>query len=361
MRQCSKETQIGFLHNLKVLFLWSAYEGIELETRFAGNQHLSESEIHRLVNFCAWRAETHKKLLSSVSVHQTAYKQVKRAAYFQRITAIRNYIDWLYLQLSTSNSKHEEVTRVKATMHSLAPKMKDHAKIEYVKVSDEQLEIITKKLLPGHPDNPWHSESDQHRNVLIFHMLYETGMRRGELLGLHVSDIKECGVSIVRRHNNPIDLRKNQPNAKTGERTIPIPKALELFAHDYVMEHRRKLKGAKKHPFLFISHKKGAGNPLSVSAIDWIFKTARKSFPELKGISPHKFRHHMNYRISKWIDEKYAHLSPEDRAIKDQEIRSYLNGWSPNGTQQARYNRRYNVEEAGKAMVGRANSYEGKG
>ncbi|MEQ5817689.1 site-specific integrase [Marinobacter sp. NFXS11] len=358
MRQRSKNTHVGFLHNLKVLFLWLSYEGIDLEARFAKNQHLSEKEIHRLVDFCAWTAETHKKLLGSAALLPTAYMQVKRAAYFQRVTAIRKYMDWLYSQLATESGKREEMARVKATMRSLAPNMKNHGKNEHVEVNDEQIEIITNKLMPGHPENPWRSKSDQYRNLLIFHLLYETGIRRGELLGLYVSDISDCGVAVYRRHNNPIDLRKNQPNAKTGERTIPIPRALEMFAYDYVMEYRRKFNRAKKHPYLFVSHKKGAGNPLSIAAVDWIFRTARKAFPELKNLSAHKLRHHMNYRISNMIDEKWGHLSPEDRAIKDQEVRSYLNGWSPEGKQAARYNRRYNVEEAGKAMVERAENYE---
>lgn len=362
MRHKSKNTQIGFLHNLKVLFQWLSYEGIELESRFVRNDHLSETEIHRLVNFCGWSAGTHQKMLShSVSLHPKTYRQISRDAYHQRVTAIRKYLEWLCSQLATDRIQlQEENTRVNATMRSLAPRLKNHTKNDVVKVNESQIKIITEKLMPGHPENPWPSESLQYRNLLVFHILLETGVRRGELLGLYVSDLEDNTISVVRRHNNPLDIRTQQPNAKTGERTIPIPQELTAVAYEYVVNFRGAHRKAKKHPYLLVSHKGagGAGEALSISAIDYIFRTARKAFPELKDLSAHSLRHHMNYRISKLIDEKYKHFSPEDRAIKDQEMRSYLMGWSPYGTQQARYNKRYNVEEAGKAMVERADQYE---
>lgn len=364
MRQRGKNTQIGFLHNLKVLFQWLSYECIDLESRFVRNEHLSELEIHRLVAFCAWSAETHRKLLShSVSLHPKAYRQVGRATYHQRVTAIRKYLEWLCSQLATDrNQLNEESERVKATMRSLSPRLKNHTKNDAVEVTERQIEIITEKLMPGHAENPWSSEGLQYRNLLIFHLLLETGMRRGELLGLYVSDLNDNAVSIVRRQNNPLDLRTQQPNAKTGERNIPIPKELTAVAYEYVVNHRGAYKRAKKHPFLLVGHKGGggAGKALSISAIDYVFRTAREAFPELKGLSAHSLRHHMNYRISKLLDEKYGHLSPEDRAVKDQQMRSYLMGWAPDGTQQARYNKRYNTEEAGKAMIERADKYENR-
>jgi len=361
MRHRSKNTHIAFLHNLKVLFYWLSYEGIDLESRFKRSQHLSELEINRLVNFCAWSAETHQKLLKgSVSLHPKAYRQIKREAYHQRVTAIREYMGWLFDQLAKTPHKEEEKSRVKATMRSLAPRLKQHQKNGHVELSESQLKAITEKLMPDHPENPWDSECLQYRNLLIFHLLYETGMRRGELLGLYVSDIQDDCVSIVRRHNNPLDPRTQQPNAKTGERTIPIPKPLSALAYEYVITHRGALKKPKKHPYLLVNHKSqgGAGEPLSIASIDYVFRTARDAVPELKGVSPHSLRHHMNYRISKFIDEKFAHLSPEERQKKDEIIRSYQMGWSPTGNQQVTYNRRYHIEQANEASLERANKYE---
>jgi integrase/recombinase XerD len=60
-----------------------------------------------------------------------------------------------------------------------------------------------------------------YRDRLIVMLLRETGVRRGELLGLHLVDVQELDsrgrIRIVRRDNNP-----NGATAKGREREIPI-------------------------------------------------------------------------------------------------------------------------------------------
>ena len=99
------------------------------------------------------------------------------------------------------------------------------------------------------------------------------------------------------------------------------------------------------------------GKPMTINAIHEVFKAARLAFPELKGISPHKFRHHMNYRISNMIDEEHKDVAPSQRAEIDGQVRPYLMGWSPNSKMQETYNKRYNQEQAGKMLVARANKF----
>jgi integrase len=120
-----------------------------------------------------------------------------------------------------------------------------------------------------------------------------------------VGDIKGAEVSIYRRQNNPLETRKQAPSVKTGERTIPIPDSLAQLIDNYVMAHRGSIKAARKHPYLFVSHRKNLGKPMSLNAIAEVFKSAKAVLPELKGLTPHKLRHHMNYRISRMIDQRY--------------------------------------------------------
>jgi integrase len=217
-------------------------------------------------------------------------------------------------------------------------------------------------LLLSHPDNPWKDRSIQLRNLLIFSVLYETGMRRGELAGLYVNDIQGARIAVFRRHNNPLENRNQAPNTKTGERTIPITEDLARLLDIYVMEHRGSIKAAKKHPYLFVSHRKNMGNPMTLNAIQEVFKAARSAIPELKSVSPHKLRHHMNYQISNMIDENYEDATPSEKAEVDTQVRSYLMGWSPTSHMQEIYNQRYFQEQAGKLLIERSNKMnQGKG
>jgi integrase len=217
-------------------------------------------------------------------------------------------------------------------------------------VSEKQIKAITTKLLPNHPENPWKEPASRFRNLLIFSILYETGMRRGEMSGLYVNDVQDGQVSIRRRQNNPLETRENAPNVKGGERTIPIPEELARLIDHYVLHHR----GPQKHPYLFVSHKRNKGQPLSYSGVNEVFKAARAGLPELEGLSPHHLRHHMNYRISQMIDANQELETATDKQIFDEDARPYLMGWSPDGTQQVRYNKRYNQETAGTMLVDRA-------
>lgn len=355
LRHISVSRQRNILYSIEVLFNWCQSEGIDLEERFKRDEHLHEMEVLQLLDFCAWTVDTQKRLVSGVKLLPSAYKQVSREMASQRIHAIREYLKFLYLRLAQRKDKKDIAEAVSETIHSYKPKIKKHTKTKVIALSDEQIDAITQKLLPGHPDNPWKDERTQLRNLLIFSVLYETGIRRGELAGLYVNDVQNSEVSIYRRHNNPLETRKQAPNAKTGERKIPIPDELARLLDVYVMDHRSEFMAAKRHPFLFVSHRKNKGQPMSLNAIHEVFKAARTAFPELKDLTPHKLRHHMNYRISKMIDDAYADATPSEKAVADEQIRPYIMGWAADSKMQETYNKRYNQEQAGKMLVERAN------
>jgi integrase len=355
LRRFSVSRQRSVLYSIEVLLDWCQCERINLEARFERDEHLSQMEVLRLLDFCAWTADTRRRLLVGVKLLPGSYQQVSRDMASLRIHAIRDYLNFLYRHLSQRSDRADIAKAFSETIKSYKPRIKKHAKINIIALSDEQLTAITDKLLPDHPENPWKDKGVQLRNLLIFSILLETGMRRGELAGLYVGDVKGAEVSIYRRQNNPLEIRRIAPNAKTGERTIPIPDSLARLIDVYVMERRGSIKAAKKHPYLFVSHRRNLGKPITLSGITEVFKAARTALPELKGLTPHKLRHHMNYRISKMIDQHYSDATPFEKATADEETRSYLMGWSADSKMQQLYNRRYNQEEAGRMLVERSN------
>jgi integrase len=362
LRHISVSRQRNILYSIEVLFNWCQCEGIGLEERFKCDEHLSQEEVLQLLDFCTWNVTTQKRLMSGVKLLRTGYKQVSRDMASQRIHAIREYLQFLYIRLAQRKERTNIAKGVSETIKSYKPKIKKYVKNTVIALSDEQINAITQKLLLSHPDNPWKDRSIQLRNLLIFSVLYETGMRRGELAGLYVNDIQGARIAVFRRHNNPLENRNQAPNTKTGERTIPITEDLARLLDIYVMEHRGSIKAAKKHPYLFVSHRKNMGNPMTLNAIQEVFKAARSAIPELKSVSPHKLRHHMNYQISNMIDENYEGATPSEKAEVDTQVRSYLMGWSPTSHMQEIYNQRYFQEQAGKLLIERSNKMnQGKG
>ena len=80
---------------------------------------------------------------------------------------------------------------------------------------------------------------------------------------------------------------------------------------------------------------------MSISGIDYIFKRLKEAVND-HTLSPHKLRHQWNYEFSHSVDNSGEDLS---EALEEQ-IRSYLMGWSPTSGMAANYNRRRIVEKA---------------
>ena len=128
------------------------------------------------------------------------------------------------------------------------------------------------------------------RDRLIFDILYETGMRIGELLGLKINDYSEIDpdkkfgyIYIIFDEDN--DDPDRQP--KTGSRTIPVTMELITMIDEYVTEYRPYSEGQE---YIFVSHSNnGRGNPMSRVAVENIFKEC--SLRTKIKCTPHRLRH----------------------------------------------------------------------
>jgi integrase len=215
-------------------------------------------------------------------------------------------------------------------------------------------EVFDEILYVAHPlseSNPF-TTLVRDRNYLLVKILYDTGMRVGELLQLKVEDINLAGayISIVRRHDDPEDIwRAIEPNAKTNERDIPIQDDLVDLIRCYIVSERRRmvehLPKRKRHGFLFVSNKITTGQPMSIKQLSNLIMKISKDkalayFIESKGIvikkrvSPHSYRHNRNNQISTIIDAVNETAREEGRLDdiisekEEKDIRMYLMGHS---------------------------------
>ena len=135
------------------------------------------------------------------------------------------------------------------------------------------------------------------RNQLAFKILYETGMRIGELLHLRIKDydlpdpFKKVGnIYLVERGEQDDKDRR----LKTGERTIPVSQSLLQEIDDYVMYYR-PMDEEEDFEYIFVNHNYPVGKPPNRSYFEeWfrdVFKTVELDSLKRKIVTPHSLRH----------------------------------------------------------------------
>jgi len=114
------------------------------------------------------------------------------------------------------------------------------------------------------------------RNYAIVQTLLQTGLRAGEVAGLHVNDLK------LRERSGWLTVRSGKGRKS---REVPLNASVRAALSDYLTE--RKL--PPESP-LFVSERSG---PLSVSGLEMLMKSlAHRAGIERDGINVHSWRHH---------------------------------------------------------------------
>lgn len=358
LRARTINTQQSFLSDLLAFFAWLKISGIDLESRLdrrPSSLYLTESELMNFVVHANWTKRTLDKRASGISLHPGAYKQVGAVQAESRITNVKKYLAYLYENLGDTKSKLEEIQRMEKRLDLGIRESRPAWRRKPSKpkgLNPEQVTIILSKLHYDSEENPWPKfAAVRVRNFLIVLLLFELGIRRGEMLGIKLADVdwKTNRIQIIRRHNDPDDPRKTQPLVKTQERLLPVPEHVMSLIQLYKQEFRLSKK-SRKHPYLLVAHGRAEGAPLSVKAIDQLFRCARRSFPELGGVTPHSFRHHDVYRTIKAISEQTKGQPIEDRMEKERRLLTAKFGWSDRSEMPDLYGQKYYQEEADKAL-----------
>ncbi len=112
------------------------------------------------------------------------------------------------------------------------------------------------------------------RNACMFELLYSTGIRVSELVGLKISDL-----SFSNRQLRIFGKGKKERLALFGGKA-------EKLLGDYLSKREELLKG--KSEYLFLDHH---GNPLTTHGVRYILKKYAKEEHFRTNVTPHMFRH----------------------------------------------------------------------
>lgn len=349
-RSLAVNTIQNALNALKAMYAWQSYYSIDVESRFSRGELLQSHEVHSLRDFMQ-KPLTDENDGNVVSISRRP-KTVSTTNQYARMSVIADYLGFLADQLlSPSTSGREGISRMVAQIKANRPRTSNKSSVsrEEKHLDDALLDTLEEVLRPGSDSNPVREYAVQVRNALMFSILRVTGLRRGELLNLKVEDIDfaKNTLRVIRRPDSKGDVRTYQPVAKTRERTFPLMSELVDEIHRYVLNHRNKVPGAKRHGYLFVTHKLGTsqGRPLSNAGFGKFMAALRTIVEGASGIHAHSLRHHWNYSFSKTCEGQG--ITPE----REEKIRSYLMGWSETSGTAATYNRRHIKEQAGKSVL----------
>jgi integrase len=270
-----------------------------------------------------------------------------------RITYIRNYIDWLAnTQCGRFTPQHKHYRSLTEQRESAYKKLTVSRPLskgrnvvnQRIGLDEEQQAVLWRVIDPAYPGNVWVGHHCRVRNELMIRMLIKLGLRRGELAGISIRDIDFQARTVLIRRNadNKTDPRPDQPNTKTRDRLIPLSDDLLQRIHRYVIGKRKSQAKANIHPFLFVAN---AGRPLGLRAVNKVFEVLVERCDEFEELYPHLLRHTFNDNLSTNFD---ANKTPE---AEEQKVRSELNGWAPTSGSAARYTKRTTQRRANKASL----------
>lgn len=363
--------------HLKSLYRWALKNQIDLERRMLDGNYLTQAERTSLKDACKEQlSEIHqgprRKTAKNIQRFGTDVSRHHRKA---RIRQIALYLYWLGIEglqrVSSDGTRAlfgKELDRMNADLRRAG---KDKTSRNTILVREAPGPDVVSRLLKvidvDSPENPWASPPNLEkklqeakerkqfdlvqriesrlrrlfalriRNELLVWLILACSLRRGEVMGLQVNDIDALSnnLFIVRRPDDPLDPRLNEPNVKRHDGISRLKDSLVRKVFFYINVIREKIPGAKKHPVLFVSHDK-TGTGLSKPAVNKVFTVLRHKVPDLPDdLTPHLLRHATNDEFSELCD--LLKVDPE----WERRNRELLNRWGWNSEMYRVYDRRH--------------------
>lgn len=350
---------------LQALYLWGDSANIDIEDRGESGELLSPNEVDDLVATLKrpvseirdaappTLARGSGKVVQLARVAAKARGSVKVVAPNTsafRARVIADYMKWLSTPRRRSLPPiSTERAAIKESIEALESELKDAFPFKSGNkgvldaregISDEVRDRLFSVIDPNSPENPWKRTAARERNALIVRLLYHLGMRKGELLGVKVSDFdwRKNTLRITRHPDDKGDPRRNAPQTKTRARPLALGSGLLKQVETYVLGARRSTEVAQKHGYLLVALD---GKPMSQSALDRVFKDLRKRVPDLpQDLTAHVMRHSWNDNFSAIMDERGVDARIEEK------LRCEQMGWADGSQMAAHYSKRHTRESA---------------
>ena len=351
--KCEHNTQIDYLHAIKGLYEWEEYtkddpdlNPIDIHQRLLSKKFFKPYELDHLVDFLARKKSSKTgEMIVGLKVNS-------------KLNIVANYLKWYAEEVITDanqpivgssinsmvtmlvSRKHKTASKTRQQQKTLAKKLSEGTRISLFNLFEQPMQLIGKKKC----------SSTFYRDVLALHILYDTGIRLGELLGLRLKDFcpgyggEPDVLWVDSYHDDKDDDKTIQDVAKTLIRPLPISPLLAQKISDYLAMWRADTNNVEftdKAPLLVV-HLNGErqGKAITRSGFYSALDTLKEKFIDLTELHPHFLRHDWNYRFS--LEAKKKGLTEKEEV----EQREFLMGWVEGSEMPKIYNRRRIQEQA---------------
>ena len=334
---------------------WAKTNGIYLEEEMANTCLSKAGHFNSLIS----HLRNKSNIEQADNVVQLKPVQVTIDYFNQRLRLCETYFEYLNNRfLSRVRLDDPKISQNKIFYDKLIKKLKDKAVAGKSNSTKKGLTLLQQESLSkGLKDNryfKWNS-STWFRNKLIIVLLYETGIRKGEMLSLTVDNCitkVEKPYIIVKQNITLEDPITRVPQIKTEERIIPISCSLAELIEAYKKIRRAKKEARKQPPFLFLSSHLPYP-PMAESSVDGIFDAIKVAIPNIKKLASHVLRHTRFENLERYFNEqKY------DYAARTK-IKNSLGGWSRNSKTSENYEKLATEEQAYEVLQGMHNEIDG--
>ncbi|MFB9987865.1 tyrosine-type recombinase/integrase [Bacillus benzoevorans] len=289
-------------------------------------------KLEDLAGFVAWLRSPY----GSSKVTPLQQKKAKRTekTINLTITVVANFYDYLFRNEEVHNDMMEKLmkqvfsggnSRYKSFLHHINQDKPSIRNVLKLKEPRKKIEILTKEQVQQVLE-----ATTNIRDTFLIQVLFETGLRIGEVLSLFMEDFIFDHAKGHRIHLTNRGELENGAKLKTGERELFVSQSLMDLYDDYLYEIIDDLDVDTN--FVFVKLRgENTGKPLTYSDVESLFKRLKKK----TGINlhPHLFRHthatiyYQKTKNIKHVQERLGHsqiqttmnlyLHPSDEEIRE--------------------------------------------
>lgn len=242
----------------------------------------STVSLEQLAGFITWLRSPPS--LNTIVLHQSASRRAE-SSINAALAAVTSFYKFQQQrgenpEIKLYQNQHSVGSKYKPFLHHLSSTTLKKSRTLKIKVP----QIIPKILTQSEVEQVIEL-CNYRRDKFLVYLLYDTGMRIGQALGLYHQDIKSFDNEI---HIIPRDHHVNGARAKTHcANVIPVSQQLMRLYSDYTIN---EVNEAISCPYMFVALKgPSKGRPLRYTAIQDLFKRFSKGLG--RHITPHMLRH----------------------------------------------------------------------